>query len=123
MLNCLSYHLIHSEKFETLLMELFTDPEWLYAKCQTLSLTALLQDFRLAEGKLAALIQTLRNAVVKAENMMPGLKQKEELSKSTALLRKNLDIFDAMKLVIKMILCSSEQIRKDPIYLPLQVIL
>ena len=122
MLSCLPYHLIFSDQYEILLTKLFTEPDWMYARCHAFSLTDLLEDFRLAEAKLAAHIETMKTEVKKTEDMIPGRKQKQDLANARSSLDKNLEIFEAMVMVTKMVLQSSDQIRRDPVYLPLQVI-
>ena len=54
------FHLTLSGQFQPLMTEVFCNPEWLYAKCHTMSLTALMEDLRSAEQKCADFVVELK---------------------------------------------------------------
>ena len=118
-LNELPYHLIHSGQFESLLLEHFCDPEWLYAKCLTSSFTTLMEDFKLALSEMDGQMKK------SSDSYGPINKQQYRNAKMIKDMKKQINhmdplVYQSIELVSHIVLLSSDSVRKDPVYLPVQ---
>ncbi|XP_052773777.1 uncharacterized protein LOC128212382 [Mya arenaria] len=118
-LSELSHHLVHSEQFETALNELFCDPDWLYAKCLTTTLTSLMEDLNIAQEACDQAIKRMKDekeAFAKANGKEKEAKEVEDM------IERNKKLLEGFRLVFRMILLAADSIRKDPVNLPLMVL-
>lgn len=115
-LSELPYHLILSDQFQRLLADLFTSPEWLYAKCCTMTLTSLMEDFYLAETKCAENVNRKKAEIAAVQKA-----GKMENPNQVAALKIDEEVFGTIRLVNRMVLLASDNIRKDPVNLAVMV--
>ncbi|KAL4232251.1 hypothetical protein ACF0H5_009825 [Mactra antiquata] len=109
----LPYHLIESNQFQKVLTDLFSDPAWLFAKCHTMSLTSLMEDFNHAEKKCSEYIEK-KKTHFEAEKMLGKQIKTQEL----LVLNTEEEVLNVMKKISRMVLRAAESIRKDPTSLP-----
>lgn len=115
-LSELPYQLIESNQFQSVLSDLFCDPDWLFAKCSTMSLTSVMEDFYHAESKSLENI-TKKKAHLDAEKAEGKTVDANEI----AMLKIFEEVLHGIKTVSRMVLLASESTRKDPINLPVMV--
>lgn len=117
-LSELPYQLIHSDQFQHALGDLFCNPDWLYAKCCTMTLTSLMEDFHQAEQKCSETL-TKRKAELNAA-LKAGRKQD---ASEVARVKIDEAVLEGIRLVTRMVLLAADSTRKDPVNLPLMVII
>ncbi|WAR21880.1 NWD1-like protein [Mya arenaria] len=96
-LSELSHHLVHSEQFETALNELFCDPDWLYAKCLTTTLTSLMEDLNIAQEACDQAIKRMKDekeAFAKANGKEKEAKEVEDM------IERNKKLLEGFRLVL-----------------------
>ncbi|XP_052773919.1 uncharacterized protein LOC128212477 [Mya arenaria] len=118
-LSELSHHLVHSEQFETALTELFCDPDWLYAKCLTTSLTSLMEDLKIAQE---ACDQAINRMKVEKQALANANGKEKQAKEVEDMIKRNKKVLEGFRLVFRMILLAADSIRKDPVNLPLMVL-
>ena len=113
-LNELPFHLIHSGQFDHILTYLFCDPDWLYSKCLTMTLTSVMEDFRLAEELCVSSMTQKPQQVAKVDRFTKMREGNEATSQEVKVL-------EGIRLVKRMVLLAADSIRKDAVNLPLIV--
>ncbi|XP_053407147.1 uncharacterized protein LOC123546872 [Mercenaria mercenaria] len=116
-LSELPYQLIHSDQLQRALADLFSNPDWLYAKCYTMTLTSLMEDLRLAERKCVENLDKKR-----AELLAIQKEGKKVEPINAAKLKIDEEVFQAIKFVTRMVLLAADNTRKDPVNLPLMLL-
>ncbi|XP_053386344.1 NACHT domain- and WD repeat-containing protein 1-like isoform X2 [Mercenaria mercenaria] len=116
-LSELPYQLIHSDQLQRALADLFSNPDWLFAKCCTMTLTSLMEDLRLAERKCVENIDRKR-----AELLAVQKEGKKVEPINAARLKIDEEVFQAIKFVTRMVLLAADNTRKDPVNLPLMLL-
>ncbi|XP_052225116.1 NACHT domain- and WD repeat-containing protein 1-like [Dreissena polymorpha] len=112
----LPHHLINSGQFETVLNELFCDPDWLYAKCLILTLTSVMEDLKLADALCNELLRS-KMAGIKASSS-----GKQKNTQDEVVLETERKVLEGIRLVSRMILLAADSIRKDPVNLPVMLL-
>lgn len=108
--------MLHSGQFDDALTYLFCDPEWLFSKCFTMTLTSVMEDLRLGVKLCEKSINQKKQQLALCEKI-----NKKKDPKDITSLEEEMKVLEGIRLVTRMVLLAADSIRKDAVNLPLVV--